>query len=127
MRVEANINGVGQVVPRTNGVQELGVDYLLVAQPGAYTFAIDGVNLALTVVGIDQTSQQAAIFDLGKEGSVDTTPYDYAYVLVRNTAPVINSTWCTWTDWKLSVSAAADDLAVPEAKLWSAANFIPAG
>ena len=128
VRVEANVNSVGQVRPRQTGVQELGVDYVLVARPGVYTFSLDQPDLTLTLVGVDQPHHSAAIFDLGQSGTVDTRPYSYAYLIVLNTRTFSDSSQCTYTDWVLDVQdGTGAPLSNPEPKLWSATHFIPAG
>ncbi len=128
VRVESNVNGLGEVRPRSSGVQEMAVDYVLVAQPGLYTFSIDRPNLSLTAVGVDQPADSAAIIDLGNRGTVDTRPYTYTYLIIQNTNQHLDSTQCTATDWVLSVSDGSQAaLAAPEPKLWSAVHFIPAG
>ena len=128
VRVEGNVNGVGDVTPRQSGVQELGVDYVLVTRPGVYTFSLDQPDLTLTLVGVDQPNRSAAIFDLGESGTVDTQPYTYTYLIVLNTRTFDDADRCTFTDWTLTVrDGSAAPLTHPEPKLWSTANFIPAG
>jgi hypothetical protein len=128
VRVEGNVNGVGEVRPRHSGVQELGVDYVLITRPGVYTFSLDQPDLMLTLVGVDQPNRSAAIFDLGQSGTVDTRPYTYAYLIVLNTRTFDDAEHCSYTDWVLAVRDGSDaPLTNPEPKLWSAAHFIPAG
>ncbi len=128
VRLEASIDGLGRVTPRQDGVQQLGVDYLRVAAPGLYTFSIDRPNLSLIVVGVDQAAGLAYSYHLGGGGTVDTTPFDHAYVLVFNTEAHHDSDTCATTDWVLTVTDGAASAATqPEPKLWDASRFIPAG
>lgn len=128
VRIESNINRFGEVIPRQNGVQELGVDYLLVRNRDIYTFTIDQPNLELVVVGVDQPNNTATIFELEQRGTVDTTPFTYTYVLVLNTDLHSNSEACRFTDWVLTVeSGAGKALAEPLDEIFDASKFVPAG
>ena len=126
--VEANINGVGDVVPRRTGVQELGVDYLLITERDVYTFSIDQPNLSLAVVGIDQPRDEARVFELGQQGTVDTAAFTNAYVLILNTNVHEDPESCTMTDWTLRVTdGRGEPLITPIHEIFDAAEFIPAG
>lgn len=128
VRVEANINGVGAVVPRQDGVQELGVEYLLITDLRPYTFQIDQPNLSLYVVGIDQPSGTAQVFELGQGGAVDTSIFTHAYVIVFNTDLHDSPAFCTETTWTLTVGdGTGATFAQPLGENFSAAQFIPAG
>ncbi len=128
VRTEGNVNGLGQVVPRQDGVQELGVDYVYVAQPGNYTITADQPNLAVFVVGIDQPGGAVQVFDVSDGSAVDTTAFGRAYVLVLNTAQHDNPDACTFTDWSLTVAdGAGAPAASPLPLQFNPANFVPAG
>lgn len=128
VRIEANINSVGEVTPRKSGVEELGVDYLLVTQQDLYTFTVQQPNIAITVVGIDQAAGRADVFNLGGQGTVDTTPYNYAYVLLLNTDQHSDTESCTPTDWTLNVSSGEGaPLTNVENEIYDISRFIPAG
>ncbi len=126
--IEAHVTGYGSVKPRRSGVQEMAVDYVLVANAGLYTFAIDTPHLALTAVGVNETAGAAYIFDLGQRGTIDTRPFDYTYLIVLNTDTHTDTETCIFTDWTLTVSdGAAEVQAAPEGKIWDASRFIPVG
>ena len=127
VRVESNINGIGRITPRSNGVQQLGVDYLLVTDPQRYTFSVDQPDLRLYLVGIDQPRQQASVYDLGQRGTVDTAQYSYSYVIILNSAQHSDLASCTYTEWELQVSFTDDAASEPLAQTWNATHFIPAG
>jgi len=128
VRVEANVNGVGEVTPRKSGVQELGVDYVLVAVPGLYTFTVEQPNIALSVVGIDQSTGRAEVFNLGGSGTVDTTPYAYTYLVLLNTDQHSDTASCTDTAWSISVSdGGGAALAQPADETYDISRFVPAG
>jgi hypothetical protein len=126
VRVEATINGIGTVYPQQTGVQELGVDYVHVAKPGLYTLSLNLPNLALVVVGIDQETGTARLFELGEQGTVDTTPFSETYVLVLNTAMHDTPVRCTWAGWSLMVTNGAGQRpAAPLDVILDAGHFIP--
>ena len=128
VRVEANVNRIGEVVPRQSGVEPLGVDYLLITKRQPYTFAIDQPNLHLYVIGIDQRTNQANVFDLGQGGTVDTTPFTNAYVIIQNTDTHDDPEACTNADWRLTVT---DGAGAPQVgsmgEVFDASRFVPAG
>jgi len=126
VRVEDTIDGLGTFYPRRNGVQELGVDYLEISDPATYTFAVvDSPTMVLFVVGIDTTTGQAAIYDLGQRGTVDTRAYDYAYLLVLNTSTHLDPDDCQYTSWEINVTDGSNAALTPaDSEIWSAAQFI---
>ncbi|MBN2470983.1 MAG: hypothetical protein JXN59_09680 [Anaerolineae bacterium] len=127
VRVEALVAGEGDVVPRQSGVQQLGVDYVLVTQPGIYTFEIDQPNLTMTAVGVHTKTSEAHIYELGKRGTLNTAPYEYMYILLLNVDLHENSDFCITTDWVLSVTDGRQTLpTVGEPKRWPAPYFQPA-
>jgi uncharacterized protein DUF6055 len=127
--VEATINGTGSVIPRNSGVQEMSADFLLIRRKGLYTFSINKSNLSLVVVGIDRSSGEAQIFELGQSGTVDTTKFDNAYLIILNTDQHDDPDSCRETDWELSVrdGGAGDNLTEANPERFDASNFIPAG
>ena len=127
VRVESVVNGFGQFGPSRSGVQELGVDYVLVTKPLVYTFAVEPPTLTLTLVGVDLAASAAYVFDLGGRGTVDTTPFDFTYLIILNTGVHRDTGSCTMTDWALTVSdGSAESPSQPEGKIWDAAHFVPA-
>ena len=97
------INGTGTIVSDFNGVQEMSAEYVLIRRRGNYTFSIIGNNLSLAVVGIDRGTNQAQVFDLGRNGTVDTSTFDNAYVIVLNNNIQSVDTACSTTDWELTI------------------------
>ncbi len=127
VRVEALVAGEGEVVPRQSGVQQLGVDYVLITQPGIYTFEVSQPNLTMTAVGVHTKTSEAHIYELGKRGTLNTAPYEYMYILLLNVDLHTDDTTCVTTDWVLSVSDGRQALpTVGEPKRWPAPNFQPA-
>jgi hypothetical protein len=128
VRLEASVNGVGELGPERDGVQELGVDYVSIRFRGVYTFRIEQPNLNLVVVGVDEPLGTAQIFPLGQAGTVDTSPFTHAYLLILNTDSHDDPATCQFTDWVLQVeNGAGAPLSPALPDLWNAENFIPAG
>lgn len=126
--IEVHINGYGMVTPRRSGVQEMAVDYVLVATPDLYTFAIDGPDLTLLAVGIDQGASAAYIFDLGQRGTIDTTAFDFTYLIILNMAAHSDTENCRYASWTITASdGSADPQVAPEGKIWDASRFVPVG
>jgi hypothetical protein len=126
--IETEIDGTGFVTPSRTGVQELSVDYVVITDAGRYTFELtDGENLTMFVVGIDTEAGTATVYDIGQRGTVDTTQYDEAYVIILNTTEHANSDNCDYTNWRIRVSnGASDTLSVADADLWNASQFVRA-
>jgi hypothetical protein len=128
VRVEGDINGVGDITPRQDGVAELGSDYYNVRVKGTYSFAVDQANLFLLVVGIDRALGEARVFPLGQGGTVDTTQFTHSYVIVLNTDPAPPPDTCTYTDYVLSVfDGSGQALNDPLDEVFDAQHFVPAG
>lgn len=128
VRVERVVNGAGDVTPRQNGVQELGVDYVWLRSQGVYTISVNQPNLNLLVVGVDQPRDQATVYELGQSGTVDTSPYSHTYILVVNTDEHSSETDCTYTDWQLSITdGTGAELSPAWDEIFEAPNFVPAG
>lgn len=120
--IEGIIEGPTDLRPRRNGVQELGVDYVYIATPGFYDFEINQPRLNLVVVGIDRATQQAQVFELGRAGSVDTSSFSDAYVLILNPQQHNSPYFCTTTDWKLAVRE-GKVAATPNQEIWNAQHY----
>lgn len=130
VRVEANINEMGVITPRQDGVQQLAVDYVWIAQPARYRFSLGGgANLRMSLVGINQRTGTATVYELGQTGVVDTRPYEYSYLIIQNTARHMSLDQCFYSDWTLLAAEAdeADPATPPNPETWDAGQFIPAG
>lgn len=127
VRVESHVNGIGQVTPRVDGVAQLGVDYVLVRQPGWYQLTINQPNLRLYMVGIDN-NKRGYLYDVGQQGVVDTRPYAYAYVMILNMDMHLTHEECYLTSWSLSVADGTGLTPLNHTnETWNAANFVPIG
>jgi hypothetical protein len=128
VKVEATIDGIGIITPRTNGIQQLGVDYLLITRPAQYQFTITQANMFMFLIGINQTNHTAHVHHIGLQGSVDTRAYDYAYLMILNTDLHFNDEDCLWSDWFLNVSDGSGQTMIPATdEVWNATFFVPAG
>jgi hypothetical protein len=125
VRLEGVIRGAGNYTPQQSGVQQLGVDYMHLEQPGLWLYELNGRGLTMALVGIDTEAQTATIHDLGTMGAADTTGYDDAYLLVLNTTQHNAPEDCYYEDWSVRVSDGAGYLQgsiSPE--VWDARQFI---
>jgi hypothetical protein len=125
--LENTITQTGDVLPSADGVQEQSVDYVAIATRGVYYFAVQNSdNIALTVVGVDMSNKTAMVYEVGKGGTVDTTPFDYAYLIVQNTARHTDPETCNFTNWQVYVGK-GDDLPHNNStsEVWDATFFIP--
>lgn len=125
--IENMVKGYGDITANA-GIEELGVAYVRVPQPGRYSFSIDQPNLALSVVTIDQAADTAQVFALGQGGAVDTSAFDEAYVIILNTSLHDDPDACTATTWTLTVSdGAGAALVAPDDEVWDASNYYAPG
>ena len=126
VRVEATIEETGLLSPRRNGVQQLSVDYVRIAEPGIYNFELlEGETLNMFVVGIDDDAETADLYEIGNNGTVDTTEYDYAYVIVMNPAQHSYTDVCEYTDWLMQVTVGDEaDLVDSTGEVWDASKFV---
>jgi hypothetical protein len=126
--VEGVISDPEVIQPRRNGVQEMSVDYVLIRRRGNYTFSIDNRDLSLVVVGVDKGTGQAQVFDLGQSGTVDTTEFSNAYVIILNNLQHSDINDCSYSDWELTVTDGSRDSQTPaNGEVFDAQNFVPAG
>lgn len=123
--VEATLLELGTLSASRDGVQELGVDYVRIAEPGVYTLElVNSPQMALFVVGIDEGTETATLYDLGEAGTVDTRSYDYAYAFVLNTRQHISPEECRFYDWTIRASdGSTAALSLPDAEVWDASQF----
>lgn len=128
VRIEATIEETGLISPRRNGVQQLSVDYVRVAEPGIYHLdLLEGQRLNMYLVGIDTDAERAEVYDIGNNGTVDTTQYDYAYIIVMNPDQHSYSDVCIYTDWLMQVKVGDEaDIVEPTGEIWDASKFVVA-
>lgn len=110
-----------------DGIEEMAVQYLFIRESDTYTFELDNDELTMVVVGINPDDDEVHIYDIGTEGTVDTDPYDYAYIIVMNTNEHDDPDDCEEEDWEIEVrDGSRDDLAEPNDETFNVENFDPA-
>ena len=126
--IEDTIDGIGSWSPRNSGVQELAVNFyrLEAEQDGVYRVILaNSDNDDLTLWGLGINGDNADIFSLGTDGSIDTRDYEYVYVLVFNADYDNDVRRCSYSDYDLRVQrpygAQANDVFMTR----DASNFIP--
>jgi hypothetical protein len=126
--VQGVISAVGTIAPDSVGIEQMGADYVLIRRRGNYSFSINASNLSLVVVGIDRGTNQAQVFDLGQSGTVDTSAFSNAYVIVLNNDQHSDEDDCAATRWELSVSDGTGATQTPaNGEVFDARYFAPAG
>lgn len=116
------VRDAGTISSGQRGVQQQGVDYLRVAA-GVWRFEVrSGRAIQLRLVGV--RGQTATSYTLGRGATVDTRPYDAAYLIVHNTLRHRQTEDCYFTVWALDVHVGREDERVaPDSDLWSAVNY----
>jgi len=121
--VEGIINGIGDYRPRRDGVQELGIDYMKIADLGKYHYEIWGGNLFMSIVGI--RGAQADILYVGTAGTVDLSHYEDAYLMILSLNRRTDDDPCLYDNWKISVTEGVFSAITPHDEVWDATFFEP--
>lgn len=118
------IRGTGTFNADDHGVQQQGVDYLKVL-PGIWQFDVrSGRNIQLSLVGVDRASATATSYTLGTAGTVDTTPFDAAWLIVQNTTRHQRVEDCYFTRYAISVRDGHDQPPTPpDPDEWDATHY----
>jgi len=126
VRIETTVDDFGLVAPTRNGVQQLSVDYIELTEQRIYTIdLLDGDALEVYLVGVDANSDTARLYEIGTTGTVDTSPYSDAFIIVLNTARHLDTDICVYTNWILQLSdgSTASEVMQPTDEIWNATNF----
>ena len=125
---EASIDGTGRWTYDGRGVQELGANYFALAPEEAGLYYAGLVNddglLQLWAVGVTADSVEA--IPLGRGGSVDTSQFDYTYLMVFNPAYHDDVNDCRYSDYAIDISRSKENANIPVME-WSAQYFEPLG
>ncbi|MEO1289529.1 MAG: hypothetical protein AAFV93_17330, partial [Chloroflexota bacterium] len=101
--------------------------YVFIRDEDIYTFELDNDDLKMIVVGLNPDDDEVDVYDIGTEGTIDTTEYDYTYIIVMNTDLHDNSSDCDEEEWELEVRDGSDDrLDTPTDETFDVSNFVPA-
>lgn len=120
--ISGEVREAGTIHSGQRGTQQQGVDYLRVAV-GVWHFEVrSGRAIHLRLVGVQ--GQTATSYTLGRSGTVDTRPYDAAYLIVQNTQRHRQTEDCYFTVWALDVRAGHEDERItPDPDLWNAVYY----
>lgn len=129
--IEAVIDAPGAWTYSGQGVQELAANYFeLALTPDQYTLRLlDGADstrsagLALWAVGIK--GQEAAAYPLGRGGTLDTSGWDYGYLVVFDPTYDDDLNDCTYADYSIEMTPGGATTPVEPAFTLDAANFTP--
>ncbi|MFP4322476.1 MAG: DUF6055 domain-containing protein [Anaerolineales bacterium] len=129
VRLEAQAPGVGTYTPRGQGVEELAANYVQITQPGLYHLTLQEADLALLLVGVDETTGEAEVFDLSDGGGVvDTRPFTYTYALILNEAAHTSPDECFARNWTLKINSGEGLPLLAQTPLaFDASRFVPNG
>jgi hypothetical protein len=122
--IERVITEAGNYEPYRDGVQELGVDYLLIPTTDAsYEFRLNDASLTMFLVGLDRVNGKASIFRLGTQASVDLRPFSESFLIILNTRPVRDQYACSFTDWQVTVSETNTSQLARAERTWDMSNY----
>jgi hypothetical protein len=105
--LENTISGAGEWSHSGNidGVQELGANYFaFAASAGNYDVELRGDERKLELYAIGVAQDHIDSFALGRGGGIDTTPYQYVYLMVFNPTYDNDISDCTSVDYKIEVT-----------------------
>jgi hypothetical protein len=121
--LEETINAEGEWTFTGSGIQELAANYFALDLNGSFEFALDGADsLELLVLGVGDGEVQA--IPLGRAGVFDSTGYDYAALMVFNSAMPSEPGACSYVDYSIMVTEGAGEVPAPLYS-FSAAEFEP--
>ncbi|HUN07128.1 MAG TPA: DUF6055 domain-containing protein [Aggregatilineales bacterium] len=105
------------------GIQELGANYYALDLSGPHGFSLDGEE-SLQLVALGVTGDTVEAIPLGSKGIFDGSAYDYAALMVFNTAVPKEPGDCSFTDYEIRVVETSGE--VPAAAYtFSAEHFEP--
>lgn len=105
------------------GIQELGANYYALDLNGPHGFSLDGEE-SLQLVALGVTGDTVEAIPLGSKGIFDGSAYDYAALMVFNTAVPKEPGDCSFTDYEIRVVETSGE--VPAAAYtFSAEHFEP--
>lgn len=126
--LEADINRNGEWTHSGEGVQELGANYFAFKQrPGSYQIKLNDESgvLELWVIGVGNDEVEA--FSLGNGGIINTSRYNFTYLMVFNPVYDNDLSDCTYYTYSLRINGAASSAATSSRPIYSfsASNFEP--
>ncbi|MEO1290259.1 MAG: hypothetical protein AAFV93_21110 [Chloroflexota bacterium] len=125
VHIEGEVSDFGSITPQRNGIQQLSADYIYIDNPDIYNIRVDENDpFELYVVGINTTDEIAQVHELGTGGTVDTTLYDEAYIIIINTEQHSDSSNCEYASWRITVSDGDMRDTIPATdEIWNAQFF----
>lgn len=102
--LEQVITGAGDWTFTGNGIQEMGANYFEFSAPrGVYDIVLNAPNTLLEIYAIGIKGTEAAVIPLNQNGTIDTSSYDYTYLMVYDRAYDDDVNDCSYTDYNFSV------------------------
>ncbi len=123
--LENTIRYDGRWTAANGGVQELGAGYLdLRVSPGTYRVSLFGDNGGLELWAVGVVGQEASIIRLGRGGNIDTSLYDFNYLMIFNPAYDDSVEHCNSTRYGVEIYAVEGALN-PVERTWNVDYFRP--
>ncbi|MEM9951285.1 MAG: hypothetical protein AAF846_06790 [Chloroflexota bacterium] len=125
VHIEGEVSDFGSITPQRNGIQQLSADYIYINNPDIYNIRVDENDpFELYVVGINTTDEIAQVHELGTGGTIDTTLYDEAYIIIINTEQHSDSSNCEYASWRITISDGdlSDAMSATD-EIWNAQFF----
>ncbi len=121
--LENTIDGEGEWTFTGAGIQELGANYFVLDVTGSFELVLDG-DASLEMVGLGVADGEVQVIPLGREAVFDTSGFEYAGLMVFNSAVPSAPGDCSFIDY--SIKVAEGDGAMPAPIFsFSAENFEP--
>jgi hypothetical protein len=122
--LENTIDDTGDWSFNGEGIQALGANYYELDLDGVYLFKLDGTeSLQLWALGV--TGDQVEAIPLGNEGTFDTSGYDYAGLMVFDSAVPSEPGNCSYSDYEIAVSEGRANANGAPTITFTAENFEP--
>jgi hypothetical protein len=121
--LENTIDDTGRWTFTGAGIQELGANYYALDLTGPHGFSLDGEE-SLQLVALGVTDDTVEAIPLGSKGVFDGSGYDYAALMVFNTAAPKEPGDCSFIDYEIRVVEASGENPAA-AYTFSAAEFEP--
>lgn len=123
--LEESIDDVGRWTFRGEGIQELAANYFqLDLTPGVYYAGLTNDDGLLDLWAVGVRGVEADAIPLGRGGTIDTSDYDYYYLMVFNPVYDDNVNRCEYYDYQLDVTV-GKGATNPVARILDAVNFEP--
>lgn len=103
VRLEETITGTGSWTYTGAGIQEMGANFFAFNPSGRYEVRLDTTESQLELYMIGITGDAGEVVVLNDGGTIDTSNYEYAYLMVFNPDYDGDLTECEYVDYEIVV------------------------